>query len=305
MDWKSLYEENKNNIIILAIIIVVVIVFFSIFSGKKSSKNNVLEVKFSDTAVQIEENKTYQVKYTVLPSTIEDDTLIWTSTDDSIASVDENGLISAYQPGSVIIVGKAASGANDNLDVTVVEQNRDNTSVKFDIENFDLKITTSRRLYPVFTPTDLSYSSILWSSSNDLVATVTQSGMVSGVKTGKAVITATVNLNDGTYLTTSSNVTVTSKTTLSLSSGSSVSVDNGNSKVLTLVVSDEEVVVKQIVGETSNNNIVQIIRRPLTDDDGNISLTIKALGVGKATLNFNMETMDGEIVTLSVPVTVK
>lgn len=306
MDLKTLFEENKKNIIILGGIIVIAIIVMSVLGSLPKSKSaKVLEVKFDSESIQVEENKTYQVKYTILPISITDATLTWTTTNEQIASVDENGLISAHMPGSVIIVGKSESGAYDNLNVVVVAADKDQTAVKFNIENFDLKINTSRRLYTIFTPSDISYEEVEWSSSNELAATVTQGGMVNGVKEGKTVITAKVKLSDGNYLSTSSNVTVTKKTTLSLSKGNSVSIENGSSLALTLTISDQSVAVKQIVGETSNNNIVQIIRRPLSNDDGTISLTIKAMGIGKCNLTFNLETTDGEIVNLSVPVTVK
>lgn len=306
MDLKTLYEENKKNVIILAGVILIFLIFIIIFGGGNGKKEaKVLEVKFSDEAIQIEENKTYQVKYTILPQAIEDATITWSSTNENIATVDENGLITAITPGSAVIVGKAKSGAHDNIDVTVFPEPKDNTSVKFNIENFDLKITTSRRLYPVFTNGNRDYKSIEWSSSNELVATVTQNGMVTGVKEGKSVITARIKLNDDTYLSTSSNVTVTKKTTLSLAKGSSANIKKGSSVVLELTVSDKDVVVKQIVGETANNNIAQIIRRPIVGEDEIISLTVKGMGAGKTNLTFNMETADGELVNLTVPVTVK
>lgn len=306
MDLRTLFEENKKNIIILAGIIAIFVIFVTIVNSVPKNKiAKVLELKFNEESIQVEENKTYQIKYTILPTSITEAKITWTTTDDKIASVDETGLISAHMPGTVVIVGKSESGAYDNLNVTIAESAKDQTTVKFNIENFDLKINTSRRLYTIFTPSDVSYESVEWSSSNELAATVTQGGMINGVKEGKTVITAKVKLSDGNYLSTSSNVTVTKKTTLSLSKGSSISIDNGSSQAINLTISDESVVVKQIVGETSNNNIVQIIRRPLSNDDGTISLTIKAMGLGKCNLGFNMETTDGELVTLSIPVTVK
>lgn len=306
MDFKALYEENKKTLLILSGIILIFLIIVIVFgSGSRKKEEKVLEIKFNDSNIQIEENKTYQVKYTILPTTIEEATLTWSSTNDNVATVDENGLITAITPGSVVIVGKAESGAYDNIDVTVVPEAKDNTAIKFNIENFDLKIATSRRLYPIFTNGNSDYKSIEWSSSNELVATVTQNGMVTGIKEGKTVITARIKLNDDTYLSTSSNVTVTKKTTLSLSKGSTASIENGNSAVLNLTISDKDVVVKQIVGDTANNNIAQIIRRPIANEDGTISLTVKAIGIGKTNLTFNMETADGELVTLTVPVTVK
>ena len=158
--------------------------------------------------------------------------LTWSSVDDSIATVDENGLITAIRPGTTEIKAKSVSGAVDNLIVKVSEETRNDTTVKFNIENFDLKINTYRRLILMFEPEDVNYDSIEWTSSDERIATVSQVGRVNGVKTGKAVITATVKLKNGSYLSTSSNVNVTKETTLSLANSSQTSLYEDTTKEL-------------------------------------------------------------------------
>lgn len=309
MDFKTLYEENKKNIIILVGVILLVIIFMLVFSGMKkgdddnSKINNII---FTESNITIEENKTYQVKYEIYPSGLKDIKLTWTSSDEKIATVSEDGLISAIRPGTAVIVAKAKSGAVTSIIVEVSEESRENTSVKFNIENFDLKINTYRRLYTVFNPEDINYESITWESSDDRVATVSQTGRVNGVKTGKAIITATVKLKDGTYLSTSSNVNVIKETTLSLTNSKSTTLAEDTTAEIILALSDENVVVKQAIAEVSNNNIVQVIRRPRADNESaTITSTIKGMGKGKAAVTYNVETTDGELITLTVNITVK
>lgn len=307
MDYKELFESNKKNIIIIGLIIVIFIVIIGVFSGLSgSSTGEVLEIITTTSSVQIEETKTYQVKYTILPSELDETYITWTTTNEEVATVNETGLITAIEPGSAVIVAKAKSGAYANIDVIVVEKDKLSTTVSFNIENFDLKINTSRTLNLIFEPSTPATKSVSWESSNDLVATVSPTGTITGVKTGKAVITATIALKNGNYMSTSSNVTVTKATTLSLSKVSSISIENGSTGVYYLVVSDESVTVKQIAGSESNNNIVQIIRRPIANSsDNTISFIIKGMGIGESELKFDMETTDGEVVSLTVPVKVK
>ena len=243
MDFKSLYEENKKNIIILISIVLLLIVFMVVFSGLKKEKDDnskVSNIIFSEEEISIEENKTYQVKYEIYPGGLKDIKLTWSSVDDSIAAVDENGLITAIRPGTTEIKAKSVSGAVDNLIVKVSEETRNDTTVKFNIENFDLKINTYRRLILMFEPEDVNYDSIEWTSSDERIATVSQVGRVNGVKTGKAVITATVKLKNGSYLSTSSNVNVTKETTLSLANSSQTSLYEDTTKELVLTLSDIE-----------------------------------------------------------------
>ncbi|MEG0826348.1 MAG: Ig-like domain-containing protein [Bacilli bacterium] len=307
MDIKSLYEENKKNIVILGGIIILVLIFIIVFSGLniKKEKAKISEIKFLKDEYEVEENKTYQIEYNVYPQTITGTKLTWSSTDETIAKVDDTGLVTAIKPGSVVIVA-SSNKITDNINIHVITDKRDETSVKFNIENFDLKINTYRRLYPMFIPENLNYQSIVWTSSNENIATVTQVGRVNGIKEGNAIITATVKLEDSTYLSTSSNVIITKKTTLSLAKSSSLNISEDETKEILLSVSDNNVVIKQIVGETSNNNVVQIIKRPISNiNDSTISLLVKGIGKGKAKLDFTMETVDGEIVTLIVPIVVK
>ncbi len=307
MNLKDIYTNNKKNIIILGAVIVVVIAIIGFASSLPStSSEKVLEIVTTTSSIQIEETKTYQVKYIILPDSAADATLTWTSTDETVATVDQAGLITAIKPGSAVIVAKAESKAYANIDVVVVEENKITTTVTFNIENFDLKINTSRNLYFLFEPSEVSYSSVTWESSNDLVATVSKNGVVTGVKVGKAVISATIKLKDGNYMSTSSNVNVTKATTLSLSKGNSINVKNGATGVYYLTVSDKNVSVKQIAASEENINIIQIIRRPIVnDEDSTISFIVKGMGIGETKINFDMETSDGEVVSLSVPVNVQ
>lgn len=309
MDFKNLYDENKKNIIIIIGIILVVIVLMISFGGKNnkiSDNEKVSNIIFTEDSITIEENRTYQVRYDVYPSGLKNVDLEWTSNDESIATVTEDGLISAIRPGTTVIVAKANKKAAASIIVYVSEEARENASVKFNIENFDLKINTYRRLYPIFDPEDINYDTISWSSSNESVATVSQIGRINGVKTGKAIITATIKLKDGTYLSTSSNVNVIKETTLSVANSTDTTLNENTTKELILALSDENVVVKQATAEVSNNNIVQVIRRPIADtENSTITSIIKGIGVGKATINYSVETTDGEIINLTVNITVK
>lgn len=308
MDFKSLYEENKNLIIILGMILIVVILAlsFSGFDAEKDNSKKVSNIIFSETEVSIEENRTYQVKYDIYPSNLEDVNLTWSSNNEQIATVDGNGLITAVRPGTTVVVAKAQSGAVTSLIIVVNEEEKDSTNMKFNIENFDLKINTYRRLYPIFEPENVNYDSIEWTSSNENIATVSATGVVTGVKVGKAVITATVKLKNGIYLSTSSNVNVTKETTLSVTNSSATSLYENTTSEIVLALSDKNVVVKSATYESSNENIVQVIRRPIADNENStVTSIIEGKGKGKATIKYSVETTDGELIYLTVNVTVK
>ena len=63
----------------------------------------------------------YQIAYTVLPTTAQEKNVSWTSSDESIATVDANGLVTGVGEGEVIITGKPADGSDvfDTIQITV------------------------------------------------------------------------------------------------------------------------------------------------------------------------------------------
>ena len=66
-------------------------------------------------------NRTYQMKYAVAPCDAEDQTLIWTSSDPSVASV-EDGLITTHNYGTAVITATALSGVSKSCVVYVTDK---------------------------------------------------------------------------------------------------------------------------------------------------------------------------------------
>ena len=79
------------------------------------------EVKLDQTSVELEEGDSVTLKATVSPENATDKTVTWTSSDESIATVDENGKVTAVKAGNVTIT--ATSGIQSaTCSVTVKER---------------------------------------------------------------------------------------------------------------------------------------------------------------------------------------
>ena len=306
MDLKALLFENKKNLIILVGLILIGMIVFVSLSSFSNVGGKVTEITFEETATSIVETKQYQIKYSVYPSTLKNAKIAWSSSNENVATVDSKGLVTAIKPGTAVIVATSTNGIYRSLTLTVTKQSISDQTVVFDIENFDLKVGTFRRLYPVFNPTSIVYESITWTSSNEKVATVSQIGKITALTTGKTTITATVKLDSSNYISTSTLINVVKATTLSLSNSSSKSIETDATSEVILAVSDSNVSIKQISAETSNDNIVQVIKRPSFDSENSkITSIIKGMGIGSATVTYTAETTDGEMVKYELKVTVK
>lgn len=108
--------------------------------------------------------------------------ITWKSSKKSIASVDENGTVTGLKPGETIITAKADDttvSCRIIVKAPVVKLNK--TSIKlYRNHTFKLNATVSSGITPV------------WKSNKKSVAIVDETGMVTGVKNGTAVISATV-----------------------------------------------------------------------------------------------------------------
>ena len=60
-----------------------------------------------------------QLSAAVIPEYADDLTLVWTSSDEAVAGVDEDGLVTAHAPGSCIITASSANGRSDACRIAV------------------------------------------------------------------------------------------------------------------------------------------------------------------------------------------
>ncbi len=181
----------------------------------------------------------YQVNAIIMPSYTEEttDKCTWSSTDTSVATVDENGLISAVGVGSCIINCKIS---DEFISKCIVNVKLPAESVEISAEKSSIYVGGSVTLKAELTPQDTT-DTVEWSSSDAGIATVTSNGVVKGVSGGTAVITLKVT-NEVTGESVSAEFAVVvmvkaDKITLSQSS-ISMKVGSYNSLTFTLSPSD-------------------------------------------------------------------
>lgn len=116
--------------------------------------------------------------------------VLWESSDESVAKVDEQGNVTAVGTGKVVITAtEPESGYTDTCEVIVGEPVAD-TVLSLDQTALTLDRDASATLTPSFSgnaPVDAEY---VWTSSDDTIATV-ENGVVKGLRSGEAVITVT------------------------------------------------------------------------------------------------------------------
>ena len=149
-------------------------------------------VRVEKTRIDTFKGETVTVVANVIPETADNKNLIWESSDPEVASVDENGVVTAYKNGTAVISCKTEVGGFKAYCTVVVSTKPE--SIMLDYTEYDIYTTKSFTLEAIVYPESANDKSVKWASSNKLVATVDQNGKVTGVGTGTATITATTNV---------------------------------------------------------------------------------------------------------------
>lgn len=129
---------------------------------------------------------------TVLPENATDKTVTWTSSDETVATVDANGRVTAVSAGSVTIT--AAAGGVTSEAVFIVVQGPAPVlvgSVNVNPAALNLTEGDARALTATVGPENATNRAVVWTSSNPSVAAVDGNGVVTALRAGSAVITAT------------------------------------------------------------------------------------------------------------------
>ncbi|HKL80789.1 MAG TPA: Ig-like domain-containing protein [Mobilitalea sp.] len=138
-----------------------------------------------------------RLTYLVLPTNASKNSVIWTSTNPKVATVDGTGKVSAKGVGSTVIILKTLDGSYSVYCTISVKKIA--TGVKFDVAKLDLKAGEYYVIKPEFTPKDSTEISLFWESSDTKVATVDSNGKVIAKGAGSAIIMAKTESGAITY----------------------------------------------------------------------------------------------------------
>ena len=165
---------------------------------------NATDVTLNSTALSMITGAKHTLVINVTPNDFTDE-VVWKSSDTSIVTVDNMGIITANAVGTAT-VRVAVGEKTASCTVTVVQPV---TSISLNKSSLSLEAFEEYILTATVSPSDAADKSIVWASSDESVVSVTQGGKVCAVSKGSAVITATSKDGSGKY--GSCNVTVVSE----------------------------------------------------------------------------------------------
>jgi len=147
-------------------------------------------VTVSPKTVTVKKAETATVKATVEPSNATYQSVTWSSSNESVATV-SGGTIKGISVGTATITATTKNGKKDTVKVTVEKNDSiiDPTGISVSPSSLKLSTGETGTLTATVTPSNATDKSVTWTSSNDSVATVSD-GTVTAKGTGTATITA-------------------------------------------------------------------------------------------------------------------
>ncbi len=213
--------------------------------------------------------------YAVSPNNATNTKVSWSSSDESVATVDQNGNVKALRSGTTDISVKTQDGNKTSfITILVVGNSKISSSLNMNKKSTTIKLWRSEVLSANVVPVETNDVELIWSSSKPNVATVDQNGKVIGLSIGTTIITAktadgklkdscTVRVSNGKIVVTGIKI---DKQNLTLYKGKRTN--------LKAIISPSDATEQNVTWQSSNPSIVKV------DQKGNI----QAVQVGKATI---------------------
>ena len=228
-------------------------------------------------------------------------TIVWSSSEETVATVSSAGLVTAIGDGTATITATATKGgisAADTASVTVsqrvasVEVSPDSTTFRSIDDTVQLSATATDANGNV-----ISGATIAWSSSDETVATVSSDGLVTAIGEGTATITATAS-KDGVSAAGTASVSVrTQVASVEVSPESTTLSSIGDTDSLAVVVKD------------ANGNVISGATIAWSSSDETVATVssdglVTAIGDGTATITATASKHGGSA-TVTATVTVR
>lgn len=188
----------------------------------------------------------------VAPDNAANKEVVWTTSDNNIAAVDNTGNVTSVSLGSAVITATTVDGsytATCSVTVTPIVKA---TGVTLTPTTDEIGVGGAYNLIALVAPDNATNKVINWTTSNNSVATVDNTGKVTGVTEGSAAIMATTA--DGSYtaawsVTVSTSIPVTIPT-LPINPGSlTVAIDIGHNSIYdtgAMGIKSEDVLNKEV-----------------------------------------------------------
>lgn len=168
------------------------VILMTIVSGCSSDDDDfiaVTNILLNKTTLALPIGGTEKLIATVIPEDASDKTISWKSSDNAVITVDEKGNVKALGSGTVTITAMAGTKSASCV-VTINPDIVQVTSISLNKQTLTLSIDEEETLVAVVSPSNAIDKTVTWSSSDNHIVTVDNTGKIKAISEGDAEITA-------------------------------------------------------------------------------------------------------------------
>ena len=154
--------------------------------GATETEIEVSWIELSESRIELDVGETAELEVDFHPEDATDQTITWSSDDEDVATVSDEGVVTAVGEGTAYITAKASNGEKDKCKVTVDLPEVE--SVTLSETELEIEVGHTEPLTVTILP-EAADQEVTWSTSRSAVATV-QDGVVTAMAEGTATITA-------------------------------------------------------------------------------------------------------------------
>ena len=251
-----------------------------------------VKIATPSTTTLVAGGDTLTLSAALVPEDTTDTTAIkWTSSDTTVATVDETtGVVTPVKASATPVTITATAGTfTDTVEITVSDKKVPATSVTLSKDTLELEVEKSETLTATVAPEGCT-DKVVWSSDKETIAKVDQTGKVTAVAPGTATITVTAgDKTDTCTVTVTKKVIAITGVTLDKTTAT---VEEGKTVTLTAIVVPADTTEDKTVTWKSSDETVATVK------DG----VVTAVKAGTANIT---ATAGGKTATCAVTVTAK
>ena len=251
-------------------------------------------ITLDKSSLELNEGETATLAATVPPDNATNKTVTWTSSSSSIATVDQNGKITAVSEGTATITAKAGD-KTATCSVTVKKNTVAVESVTLSKSSLELTEGETATLTATVKPDNATNKTVTWSSDKTSVATVDANGKVTAVAEGTATITAKAGDKTATCsVTVKKSVVAVESVTLDITY---TILNTGETLTLTATVKPDNATDKTVTWSSSNSSVATV--------DANGKVTAVAQGTAIVTAKAGDKTATCTVIVMKTDIPVE
>ena len=259
----------------------ILLLFVSGCAEKEVEAIAVSAITLDAASMELVEGESQSLTATISPSNANNQKILWTSSNTSVASV-KDGVVTAVKAGKAIITAKSDDGGKTaTCEVIVNSRIISVVGVTLNKTSYEMTEGDEFALIATVNPSNATNKNVTWMSSNTSVATVTN-GKVTALKTGS--VTITVTTEDGGK---SANCAITVKekvyavTNVTLDK-TSYEMTEGEEFTLTATVNPSNASNTNVFWKSSNTSIATVSNGKVTAlNAGHTTITVTTEDGGK------------------------